>query len=154
MAKPAATIHAIEELYRTSFPRFTRVARAMLGDEERARDAVQDGFARAIRARSTYRGRGSLEAWVWRMVVNVCIDEQRRRLQWPLPENAMAANGHEDSWPELRAAVAALPERQRLALFMRHYADLDYETIATALGIRRGTVPQRSTPRTRRCGLR
>jgi RNA polymerase sigma factor (sigma-70 family) len=43
-------------------------------------------------------------------------------------------------WPELRAAVSALPERQRLALFLRHYADLDYEAIAFALGVRRGTV--------------
>ena len=36
--------------------------------------------------------------------------------------------------------MAALPERQRLILFLRHYADLDYETIAAAVGIRRGTV--------------
>jgi RNA polymerase sigma factor (sigma-70 family) len=36
--------------------------------------------------------------------------------------------------------VAALPERQRQALFLRHYADLDYEQIAEVLGIARGTV--------------
>jgi RNA polymerase sigma factor (sigma-70 family) len=40
----------------------------------------------------------------------------------------------------LRAAVAARPDRQRVVLFFRHYADLDYDTIAAALGIRRGTV--------------
>ena len=40
----------------------------------------------------------------------------------------------------VRAAVAALPERQRLALFLRYYADLDYAAIAAALGVRRGTV--------------
>jgi RNA polymerase sigma-70 factor (ECF subfamily) len=40
----------------------------------------------------------------------------------------------------VRAAVAALPERQRLALFLRYYADLDYAAIASALGVRRGTV--------------
>jgi RNA polymerase sigma factor (sigma-70 family) len=39
-----------------------------------------------------------------------------------------------------RAALAALPERQRLALFLRYYADLDYAGIAEALGISRGTV--------------
>jgi RNA polymerase sigma-70 factor, ECF subfamily len=37
-------------------------------------------------------------------------------------------------------AIAALPERQRIAIFLRHYADLDYEAIAEALGIERGTV--------------
>ena len=140
MAKSAATIHAIEELYRASYPRFARVARAMLGDEEQARDAVQEGFARAIRARSSYRGHGTLEAWVWRTVVNGCLEEGRRRLEWPLPEETTADNGREEERPELRAAVAALPERQRLVLFLRHYADLDYESIASALGVRRGTV--------------
>lgn len=41
---------------------------------------------------------------------------------------------------ELRALVAKLPERQRLAVFLRYYADLDYAAIGTALGIRTGTV--------------
>jgi RNA polymerase sigma factor (sigma-70 family) len=40
----------------------------------------------------------------------------------------------------VRAAVAALPERQRLALFLRYYADLDYASIAAALGVAEGTV--------------
>ena len=52
--------------------------------------------------------------------------------------------GAEDLLDERRAAVrdavAALPERQRLALFLRYYADLDYAAIADALGVRRGTV--------------
>ena len=52
----------------------------------------------------------------------------------------MATNGHAESWPELRAAVAMLPERQRLAVFLRHYADLDYGQIAEVLGVERGTV--------------
>jgi RNA polymerase sigma factor (sigma-70 family) len=42
--------------------------------------------------------------------------------------------------PDVRAAVAALPERQRLVLFLRYYADLDYEAIARVAGIRTGTV--------------
>ena len=41
---------------------------------------------------------------------------------------------------ELRTAVAALPERQRLAVFLRHYADLDYAAIAETLEIAPGTV--------------
>jgi RNA polymerase sigma factor (sigma-70 family) len=138
MAKSAATTHALEELYRTSYPRFVRVARAIVG-KERARDAVQESFARAIRARSRFRGEGSLEAWLWRILVNVCAEKRPWQPQVPLPQET-AANGYEQEWPELRAAVASLPERQRHVLFLRHYADLDYETIAAALGIRRGTV--------------
>jgi RNA polymerase sigma factor (sigma-70 family) len=40
----------------------------------------------------------------------------------------------------VRAAVAALPERQRLTLFLRYYADLDYDAIAATLGVASGTV--------------
>lgn len=44
--------------------------------------------------------------------------------------------------PRMRvaAAIAALPERQRLAIFLRYYADLDYAAIAASLGIKAGTV--------------
>jgi RNA polymerase sigma factor (sigma-70 family) len=42
--------------------------------------------------------------------------------------------------PEVRAAVAGLPERQRLAVYLRYYADLDYDAIATALEVKPGTV--------------
>ncbi len=131
-----ATIAAIEEVYRRRYSRFLRVARATLGDDDRARDAVQEAFARAIRSRFDYRGEGSLEAWLWRTLVNVCTDE-RRRVE---PRAEPARNGRAEEWPEVRAAVAALPERQRLALFLRHYADLEYESIAAVLGVERGTV--------------
>ena len=50
-----------------------------------------------------------------------------------------ATNGHRETGAAA-AALASLPERQRLALFLRYYADLDYAGIAEALGISRGTV--------------
>ena len=133
-----ATIAAIEDVYRRRYPRFLRVARATLGDDDRARDVVQEAFAHAIRSRFDFRDEGSLEGWIWRTLVNLCADE--RRLPEPRTQTEPAPNGHPPEWPEVRAAVAALPERQRLALFLRHYADLDYEAIATALGVQRGTV--------------
>ena len=133
-----ATIAAIEDVYRRRYPRFLRVARATLGDDERARDVVQEAFARAIRSRFDFRGEGSLEGWIWRTLVNLCADERRAPMPDAVPE--VPANGHPAEWPELRAAVAALPERQRLVLFLRHYADLDYETIAGVVGVQRGTV--------------
>jgi RNA polymerase sigma-70 factor (ECF subfamily) len=138
VSPPAATIGAIEEVYRRRFPRFLRVARAALGDDELARDAVQEAFARAIRARLDFRGEGNLEGWLWRTLVNVCADERRRAVAvQPAPT---PSNGSAEEWPELRSAIAALPERQRFALFLRHYADLDYEAIAATLGVQRGTV--------------
>ena len=50
--------------------RFFRVARGITGDANDAAEAVQDGFANAIRSRWTFRGDGPLEAWAWRAVVN------------------------------------------------------------------------------------
>lgn len=130
----------IEAIYRNEYPRFLRVAVAHLGDTERGRDAVHEAFVRAIRSLDSYRGEGSLEAWLWRTLVNVCRVEQRHHsvLFSETPETL--ANDTTVDWPEIRAAVASLPERQRTILYLRHYADLDYDQIAHALGIARGTV--------------
>ncbi len=60
----------IEAIYRSDFARFARVARAIAGDRETALEAVQEGFADALRHAGQRSGRGSLDAWVWRCVVN------------------------------------------------------------------------------------
>ena len=130
----------LETLYRERYPIFLRVARATVRDDGAAADAVHDAFVQAVRNRRAFRGEGTLEAWVWRMVVNAA--RKRRR---DVPEGAGAfeegaqesRNGFGDP---VRAAVAALPERQRLALFLRYYADLDYAAIAAALDVKEGTV--------------
>jgi RNA polymerase sigma-70 factor (ECF subfamily) len=137
-----ASIAALEELYRRRYRRFLRLALAVTGSRDAAADAVQEGFARAIRHRQEFRGEGSLEGWVWRTVLNAAITQGRTtRREAPLEAaDEAAANGHVAPSAEVRAAVAALPERQRHALFLRHYADLDYDQIGQVLGIARGTV--------------
>jgi RNA polymerase sigma-70 factor (ECF subfamily) len=128
----------IESLYRADFRRFERVARAIAGDRESAQEAVQEGFADALRRAAQWTGRGSLEGWVWRCVVN------RARKARPRPLPALPADGastnadHEPS--ELGARLAGLPERQRLVVFLRYFADLEYREIAAALEIEIGTV--------------
>jgi DNA-directed RNA polymerase specialized sigma24 family protein len=134
------TLAEIEQLYRRRYRAFVRVAEGMLGDRERARDAVQEAFARAIRSRRDYRAEGSLEAWIWRMLTNHCRDLLRTgSAAEPIPAT-LVANGRPPVDPDVRAAVAALPERQRLVLFLRHYADLGYDDIGEIAGIERGTV--------------
>jgi RNA polymerase sigma factor (sigma-70 family) len=135
-----ASIQAIEDVYRRQYRRFLRVALALTRGRVQADDAVQEAFARAIRMRAGYRGEGTLEGWLWQILVNVCRDAHRRPAELASLDEPSMLNGQAEEWPELRAAVAALPERQRLVLFLRHYADLDYETIAAVLGVRRGTV--------------
>jgi RNA polymerase sigma-70 factor, ECF subfamily len=134
----------IERVYRARFGEYRRVATAIVGDAERARDAVQDAFASAVRNRATFRGEGPLEAWIWRSVVNTALNQRRATLPEPTgyERNGDAPHDHEDDDDpaELRGALKCLPERQRLALFLRYYADLDYATIATVLRISEGTV--------------
>ena len=129
----------LEALYRERFHEFLRVTTAICGDAERGRDALQEGFAQAMRSLARYHEEGLLDAWVWQIVINQA-KKQRRRREAPLaPEPSM--NGHRsDADTEVRAAIAELPERQRHVLFLRYYADLDYGAIADALKITPGTV--------------
>ena len=124
----------LEQLYRSRRPEFCRAAAAIAGDRGLGEDAVQEAFAKAVRRRRSFRGRGSLEAWVWQIVVNAARDARRRR-PGVAPAAPAAANGHEPSLP-----LELLTERQREVLFLHYYADLDYATIAGALGISPGTV--------------
>ena len=105
---------------------------------ERAR-AVHDGFADAIRARDSLRDEGALEAWVWRSVVNAARKTTRRPL---LEVSALAdvPSAEPPALRELAPSLARLPERQRLIVFLRYYADLDYRRIAEVVGVEVGTV--------------
>ncbi len=133
-----ASLEELERVYRTGYPAFHRVAAAITGDGERANDAVHEAFVRAVRHRARFDGTGALEGWIWRIVVN-----EARRKQKPLPQpdfgQVPSENGHAEQ-ARVRALIAALPERQRHALFLRYYADLDYAAIADALEVAPGTV--------------
>lgn len=135
----------IEAVYRARFGVFLRVASGITGNAESGRDAVQEAFARAIHRRTDFRGDGSLEGWLWRTVINVAKDHARsartRVLTDELPDvvDPRGAADH-GAHPELRARIAALPARQRHALFLRYYADQSYAEIADTLSIRMGTV--------------
>jgi RNA polymerase sigma-70 factor (ECF subfamily) len=134
------SLEELERVYRDDYARFHRLALALRGDENLAADAVQETFARAIRARWSFRGEARIETWLWRLLVNVCRDAGRSAPPVPTDEAPDRVEAVDDELSELRTAVAALPDRQRLVLFLRHYADLDYEAIAAVAGIERGTV--------------
>ena len=129
----------IETVYREQFGRFYRVAFAIVRDEGLAWDAVQEGFAGAIRGQSGFRGEAPLGAWVWRSVVNAAVTvSKQRRSDLPLVEIPEACVAESD--PPDPVELGELSERQRLVVFLRYYADLDEQTIGEILGIKRGTV--------------
>jgi RNA polymerase sigma factor (sigma-70 family) len=132
----------IEAIYRRRYPAFLRVAAAITGDEELGADAVQDGFAGAVRSRARFRG-GPLEPWLWAAVVNAARSIRRKPVALRVAagdEYSRSAAHADPETSELRRAIASLPERQRLVLFLHYFADLDYRTIAEVVGIRSGTV--------------
>ena len=133
------TVAAIERLYRERYIRFRNGVAPVAGSYEAAHDAVQEGFARALRASGQYSGQGSLEGWVWRIVLRTAIEQRRPGEELPLDEvDSVFVEPERDL--ALTAAVRALPPRRRLIVFLRYFADLPYQTIAEALEIDEGTV--------------
>jgi RNA polymerase sigma factor (sigma-70 family) len=149
MPEESRLLVEIENIYRSRGADFFRLGLAKTGDPDAARDAVQEGFARAIRGRRSFRGRGSLEAWVARCVINAAHDVTRaaNRTDADLDEWATTDDGSpaDAAAPNadaaiVRGAVRQLPERQRDALYLRFYLDFDYAAIAETLGMEVGTV--------------
>jgi DNA-directed RNA polymerase specialized sigma24 family protein len=136
-----AGVRDLEDLYRRQYERFARVAAAVAGDVEAGHDAVQEGFASLLRGRDAFRGEAPLEAWAWRAVLNAARKARARRLETVDDVGEVAAgDGMVGDGAIVRGWVAALPERQRLAVFLRYYADLDYRAVAAALDVEVGTV--------------
>ena len=140
-AKPR--VAELERIYRDSFPQFVTVATAITRNEAAGADAVHDAFVSCVRGIAGFRGEGTLEAWVWKAVINAARRSRRdteRGRREDMVDSPAAGNGHSDDLSPVRLALALLPERQRLVLFLRYYADLDYGAIAEALDVAVGTV--------------
>jgi RNA polymerase sigma-70 factor (ECF subfamily) len=136
-----ATLGELERIYREQYGRFVRVAVAVTRRPETAAEAVQEAFARAIKRRRQFRGEAPLEVWLWRAVVNEA--KRAAGTPEPVPDARLSiaeANGLPPEDAAVRGLIAALPERQRLAVFLRYYADLDYRAIGDVLEIETGTV--------------
>src|SRR3954452_11794316 len=99
-------VDELEAFYRSHLAELRRVATAIAGDRELGCDAVQEAFARAVRKRRSFRGQGTLEAWVWRIVVNAARDARRR--QRTVSVEPPSTNGHAPVLP-----LDLLTERQR-----------------------------------------
>lgn len=130
----------LEALYRQRHTAFCRTLAAILGDGESAADAVQEGFARALIRADQFRGEGSLDGWVWAICLNAGRNGRRGPVELPLTAAHGAPAAPLASDPELAAAMRALPQRRRLVAFLYYYADLSYDEIAQATGMRPGTV--------------
>ena len=142
---------AFGELFRRHRDRMWAVALRTCGDREIAADAVQDGFLAAFRRADSFRGDAAVTTWLHRIVVNACLDRlRRRRPTSPLPEYESVEfadrrddHGSTESALDVRAALARLPEGQRLALVLVDMHGLGVAETARVLGVAEGTVKSR-----------
>jgi DNA-directed RNA polymerase specialized sigma24 family protein len=131
---------AIERVYRGRYVGFVKAMMAITGNREDARESVQEGFARALAGRRSYRGDGSIEAWIWRIVFRVALERRRRPTEEPFEDSFALALPGPAVDPVLNDALRDLPKRQRMIVFLYYLADLSYEEIGEAGGISEGTV--------------
>lgn len=132
-----------------------RVAFQYAGNHHDADDIAQEVFIKVHRSLSGFRRDARFTSWLYRIVMNACIDHGRRRtmgrsldrldddrpLQLPAeepgPEQRMYAG---EVRVAVEAAVTQLPPQQRLVFTMRHFEGMKLIDIADALGIAEGTV--------------
>jgi RNA polymerase sigma-70 factor (ECF subfamily) len=141
--------HAALALTRRVTPRvLAYAARLLSGDRAEAEDVAQETMLRLWKVAPDWRqGDTKVTTWAYRVATNLCIDRQRsrgRKRQMALddaPEVADAAPGAEDRLQEagrlsaLEAALAALPDRQRQAVILRHLEGLTNPEIAVIMEI-------------------
>lgn len=130
------------------------LAWGVLQNREDALDATQEVFIKLHRALPRFSASDNLNAWLYRVCLNHCID-RKRRSRWTShdmsDEDWQRLQGPESDDPELRAyqsetsriiraAVDRLPGRQRLVFILRHYKLLTINEIAEAMGCTPGAV--------------
>jgi RNA polymerase sigma-70 factor (ECF subfamily) len=129
------------------------LALRFLGDRGLAEDVAQEAFVRLSENLGRVESEAHLAAWLRRAAARLCIDEYRRRRRGPvplesIPEPASDADsnaGRPDflEMERLRALVAGLPAKARMALILRYQEDMQPAEIARALGAPLYTVKSR-----------
>ena len=151
MPLPARTTETSDELLAGLFDRHQerlyRLALRMSSDAETARDLVQETFLRAARRRALPAGEPGGEAWLVRVLVNLCRDRWRRRAvrrrhEDDLPAPAPVADPESSAVARatVRAALARLKPRRRAVVVLHELEGAAPAQIASLLGLRPATV--------------
>ncbi len=140
---------AFDALVRHTYLETYTLAFRLTGDEEDARDVVQESYLRAYRGLRRFRGDAQFTTWLYRITANCASTELGRRARHrhdELDDQLADANGRGPSGPELavdtialrdrlEVALAGLPPRLRAVVVLRDVYDLPHEAIAAELGI-------------------
>jgi RNA polymerase sigma-70 factor (ECF subfamily) len=157
---------AFEECVRTYTTRLLAVARRIVGNEEDARDALQDGFLSAFKNIGDFEGRAELGTWLHRIIVNAALIRLRRRRRHPersiedmLPHFGEGEHqlvppvpwkdtpgtllGRDETRDLVRRCIEQLPATYRIVLMCRDIESMDTEETARMLGVSQGVVKTR-----------
>ena len=150
----AGSADAWAELYRRHASAIFRFCRRVLPSREDAEDATTEIFMKVRQKLDSYDASRPFTAWLYKVASNHCWDMLRRRhirqdletgdietlpLKHPDPSQLERLQAEQGS-QEVRAGLARLPDRARMALVLRYYAEMSYEEIAETLGVRRAFV--------------
>jgi RNA polymerase sigma-70 factor, ECF subfamily len=150
-------LQAFEALYRRYARPLYALALRRLRDPGRAEDAVQEAFTAVWRSAATYRPeRGPAAPWLFRVAHNTVIDAHRASgrdrahpvgdpPETPAPD-ASPDESAEQAWVAfcVHAAVAELPERERVPLELAYWHGQSQSEVARQLGLPIGTVKTRT----------
>ena len=154
---PAAFEPLVERYHRPLFAAAIR----MLGNREEARDVTQTVFLKAYQALATCDRQRRFFSWIYRILLNECLNILRARRPIEALPDGLAAREDPgrtvEQWElrqRVRVALLELSEAQRDVIVLRHFAELPYDEMARALGIPEKTVKSRLfSARQRLCEL-
>ena len=124
-------------------------------DADAASEVTQQVFLKLMREMTRFRGDAAFSTWLYRLVVNACVDRSRSRRRDAVGEDPavldrMATHpSHEEFFARrevaesVQHAIAALPGKLRAAILLRYFEDLSYADMAAALNCSIGTVASR-----------
>ncbi len=123
------------------------------GDEERARDVTQQVFLKLITSIAQFRRDAEFTTWLYRLVVNACTDEERKRRRFlPFGESFEMSTGkrsveeryaRSEIAESVRREIEKLKPKLRLPILLRYVEGLSYEEMAEVLNCSKGTVASR-----------
>lgn len=159
---------AFRQLFETHKDRVWTIARHFTRDETAARDITQQVFLKLFTAIGQFRHDANFSTWLYRLVVNACLDERRRQRRFLSLDFFRTGDGPEEDEVEMeiedlsrtqrpqeemfsrlevsrevKAAVAELKPKLRIAILLKYFEELSYEEMAEALGCSMGTVASR-----------
>lgn len=144
---------AFRLLFEAYKDRVFSIACYSLGNEAAADDITQQIFVKLFTRIGQFRGDSEFSTWLYRLVINSCLDERRKQKRF-LPVEDFTPMPVQRKSPEtkyerreiagsVREAIGGLKPKMRLPILLKYIEGLSYEEIAAVLGCSKGTVASR-----------